>query len=332
MPPTGAACSPMLFLATRESNLMFLGSGKHCDSRKHCNSGKHCRRLKTPDVLANIVLNRMCCALIVGFFLQSNWLDAQEPDRQEEPVQQRKRPAEFQTKPIEPNDLPAPPDEIAKLIERGSVTFCTGKIPWSEMRDARDRTGVAGTRFRLAAETRAEFNYDYNSRTSWRKKREGGKLIVYVTVGFRSARLNVVHRIWFRRPPTPKDFWQDSIVQHEFDHVRLSTHPMLDKIFARNLKAASRFRHELHNDQRVDEAMVNEWVREKVKAAFDEIYDLVKIRYRELDRVTRHGMEPVPPESEVETWLVQELAKTDSTKADRNRPDKQTISPAENTR
>ncbi len=292
-------------------------------------SCKHSLWLTTRGFVVTLAISAMYTALIFGGAFESNLLDAQEPDRQKRPARERDREDQVSTKPIAHDDLPSPPVETAKLIEKGSVTFCTGRIPWSEMRDARDRTGVAGTRFRLAAETRAEFNYDYNSRTRWRKKHENGKTIVYVTVGFRTAKLNVVHRIWFRRPPAPDDFWQDSIVRHEFDHVRLSTHPMLDKIFARSLKSASRFQRELSSDQRVDEAMVNEWVREKVKAAFDEISELVKIRYRELDRVTRHGMEAVPSESEVASWLAPEVNHPDSNNVGRESPNKQIDSPVE---
>ncbi|QDT09295.1 hypothetical protein K239x_12410 [Planctomycetes bacterium K23_9] len=216
------------------------------------------------------------------------------------------------TKAIELDDLPKPAAELAALIDEGAVSFCTGRIPWSEMRDARDRTGVAGTRYRLAAETRAEFKYDYKSRMRWRERRERGKKIVWISVRFSAAELKVVHVIWFRRPPAADDFWSDSIVQHEFDHVRLSTHPMLRKLFAEKLKATSRFQHELPADQQVSEELVNGLVRERVKDAFEEISDLVKIRYKELDRQTRHGLEPLPAKSELSQWLSEKAASDDS--------------------
>ncbi|MGB7346208.1 MAG: hypothetical protein WBD20_18465 [Pirellulaceae bacterium] len=216
------------------------------------------------------------------------------------------KPPQIPTDPIELSDLPKPPDEIAKLIDSGKVKLCTGRISWSEMRQARDRTGVAGSGYRLAAETKAEFNYDYLSRVRWRQRVEGGKKILLVTVRFSTADLQVKHTIWFRSPPTADQFWDDAIVQHEFDHVRLSTHPMIEKQFAKKIRAASSFRHELADGETIGETLVNSLVRERIKEAIDEISEFVEVRYKELDRVTRHGLDGVPGDSDVIDWLKHE--------------------------
>ncbi len=215
---------------------------------------------------------------------------------------QEKLPAE----PILMDDLPSPPKELADLIKKGAVEFCTGRVSWSEMSQAQERPTVAGPHLRLAAETKAEMRFDYRSRTRWKQRSENKKTILSVTVRFSNDELTAKHTIWFRHPPSAERFWDDKIVQHEFDHVRLSMHPMINQLFKQKIKAATAFRYELKDDERVSEALVNRLVQQRVRAAIAEISDLIDIRYKELDRVSRHGLQPIPDDSDVVKWLKHE--------------------------
>ena len=207
------------------------------------------------------------------------------------------------TEAIELADLPDPPDEIAALIKNGKVTMSSGRKPWEEVRDARDRTGVSGSGLRLAAETKFTLNYDYRSRMRWRSQDNADGQLVTINITYTRAKLIHDHKIWFRRRPHEERFWDDRIVRHEFDHVRLSSNPLIAKRFLEKLRETRTLRKQVGGNIQLDEKVVRGLVNEHVQSVFDEIVDLVGIRYKELDRETRHGLKPIQDDSEILDWM-----------------------------
>ncbi len=203
---------------------------------------------------------------------------------------------------IELAELSEPPERIAKLIEQGKVSMFYGRKPWREIVAARDRIGVSGRRLRLLAETKFELDYNYRSRSSWRI-REGQKRELRVSVRYTEANLKYEHKIWFRHRPRTDGFWDDSLVLHEFDHVKISTKTILGEKFVQKLRASPVFTVTIGDDDRVDNAFVRKLIDKRVKDVFDEMVDLISIRYKELDRITDHGQRPIPAESKIESWL-----------------------------
>jgi len=203
--------------------------------------------------------------------------------------------ADAREKPIERSSLPLPPPELAELIERGDVHLVTGGLPQSNP----DTLPIRG---RLAGETRFRFRYRYDSRASWRllpanDRSQAAHRWVELTVRFRSLRWIVDHEVWLLEPPPAKDFWDDPVVLHEFDHVRLSTAPQIKDQF---MKAAKRLRsirvplQQIAEEGRVDSAKVRSLIEAHMHDALVDTTDYVRIRYRELDRLTEHGLRPLP--------------------------------------
>ena len=201
------------------------------------------------------------------------------------------------------DELPEPPSEIAKLVEDAKASFYSGRKPWEETKAARERTGVTQRGKRLAGETKFKLQYDFRSNTKWRVRREKGKRILVMTVTYSRADLKHSHEIWFRRRPYIKNFWDDRLVQHELDHVRISMSSVVGSTFLKNLKDSRILRREISESQQVDKEIVQKFVDEHVEEVFQEIVSLVSIRYKELDRVTDHGLNPIPNESKIRGWL-----------------------------
>jgi hypothetical protein len=197
--------------------------------------------------------------------------------------------------------LPKPSEEIAALLENANVTFRTGKRP-----DREDTTSggdeVNGQR-RLAAETRFRLRYDFRSHNRWRLTEHNGQRMLIVRVEYRSVLLEPVHIVWFRRRPAAKTFWQNRLVRHELDHLRISSDPGLQERFRDRLMDHRTIEEPLDHGVRVDDRLIQRIVNRKVREVFEQIVDLVRIRYLELDRVTDHGLKPIPEDSSLQRWL-----------------------------
>lgn len=213
-----------------------------------------------------------------------------------------KKPRDHSDK-IELDDLPEPPAEVAKLIKDAKASFHSGRKTLEETLAARERSGLNDWDKRLAAETKLSLKYDFRSKTKWRIREESGKRILLMTVTYTRTNLKYDHEIWFRRQPSIEGFWESRLVRHELDHVRISTNPMVAKTFANNLRKNRILRHELEPGEQVDQAKVQKLVDEHAEEVFQEIVSFVDIRYKELDRVTDHGLEPLPKESKIRGWM-----------------------------
>ena len=88
-------------------------------------------------------------------------------------------------------------------------------------------------------------------------------------------------------------------MNHELDHVRISMSSVVSNTFSKNLKESRILRRELSGSEPVDKDSVQKYVEE----VFQEIVSLVSIRYKELDRVTDHGLDPIPQESKIRDWM-----------------------------
>ncbi|MEO1527897.1 MAG: hypothetical protein AAFX06_20895 [Planctomycetota bacterium] len=189
-------------------------------------------------------------------------------------------------KTIRLKDLPEPPKEIARLIDSGEVTFATGGEPQLDARGFPSGINIVG-------ETRFDSKYHYNSNAQWNVNGSS----VEIKVRFRSLRLVTKHVVWLKEVPGPEAFWTDRVVLHEFDHVRISTDKRIESQFFKEVRKLSSFvvpASRVVTNGRVDNAKIQRAIRERVKESFERISDYVRIRYRELDRVTRHGLLPIP--------------------------------------
>ena len=203
-------------------------------------------------------------------------------------------------------NLSPPPPELARLIESAGIQFRAGGRPPSREDAAAAGTGVE-TRGQFAnrvdATTNYHIRYHYETHSQWRLEDRGARRRLVITIRFRNVRWNPSHVIWFRQPPPAKDFWSQPIVRHEFDHARLSGDPRWGKDFAARLDERRVLTIPITGDDRIDEDAIGQRVDAHVEEIFQEIAELIEIRYRELDRLTNHGMEPLPEGSEISQIL-----------------------------
>ena len=183
--------------------------------------------------------------------------------------------------------LPEPPKQLKKLLVAGEVTFEVGP------------RGSAGDPL-VIGETHYVISYRYNSEAKWQLSRDAqGARVMIIDAGFSRVRWKPRHVIWLRDQPAAGDFWSNSVLLHEFDHVRISTDPRVAKRFAELLRQRRVIRHLLQPGEVAGRELTDKLVERQARAVFDELTELIAIRYRELDRETSHGRTPVPSDSKL---------------------------------
>ncbi|MCR9207410.1 MAG: hypothetical protein NXI28_04210 [bacterium] len=227
--------------------------------------------------------------------------------------------------PIAMSSLPEPSEEIAELLTAGQVQFISGGPRPSKTYGLRS-VGFINREF--DAETRFNLSYHFVSRCRWWWNEDG----IVVRVRYPELELKVDHTIWFRRRPDDlSQFWNLKLVQHEMDHIRLSTDPRVLNRFETAVRkdeslrfSQSEMRSVLGDDavpQRNNDAnssnrtgrnqrsrglspdQVRMLINQRVREHFDQTVELVEIRYRELDRQTAHGSFAVPEDGPLRGWL-----------------------------
>jgi hypothetical protein len=198
-------------------------------------------------------------------------------------------------KPLDPTNLAKPPDSIQELITAGRVKFEAG-----QRSESAPSTGAPG----ITAETHYRIAYNYDSRSSWKLISRGRRVVV--TVRYGHIQWQPTHTIWFRNQPASEDFWSNKLVLHELDHVRISSDPRLARRFNQLLKETSVLNRAVADGEVVNRQYVDSLVDQHVAKIFAEISDLIAIRYKELDRITNHGLHPVPSDSVLNQWLNQD--------------------------
>jgi hypothetical protein len=202
-----------------------------------------------------------------------------------------------QPMPIEIETLPQPPGPIQSLIETSRVKFEAGP----------KQQPVASTgQPSIVAETRYRIAYNYTSQSSWRRVDRGRKLVV--DVRYTKLQWKPMHTVWFLKPPAEQDFWSNRLVRHELDHVRISSDRRFAKQFEQAIRAQPVLYETIDIGEIVNRKFVDALVDRHVANAFAEISELIAIRYKELDRLTSHGLRPLSAESELQRWLKQERA------------------------
>ena len=193
--------------------------------------------------------------------------------------------------PIPLSSLPDPPPEIAKGLRDWHVQLTTGPLPASDPVNRR----------RLSAKTDYEIAFNYRCQPQW--THDSVRRTVRIGVKFTRIQWRPTHTIWLRSPPTASQFWSDPLVLHELDHVQISADPRIKKKFIDLLKSQTVITASVGANEVVNRSLVDRLVREHVAQLFQQMTDLIDIRYQELDRITNHGRRPIPEDSVIRDWL-----------------------------
>lgn len=211
------------------------------------------------------------------------------------------------------DSLPDPPAELSALITQGHVEFVQGTSLFStgqrsseltnlpkELRSALDQQ-IAGDNYsdrptpRLSAITAYRIEFRITKYNTWKWNTANRSMTIQMRAKLQSWK--PIHTIWFRNQPGRVSFWDNPLVQHEFDHVKLSADKNMEQRFKSLLQRGNRQTIRLTPDQVPSDQMVNEVIDRWVEETFQNVVDLIDVRYVELDRITSHGRLPLPKES-----------------------------------
>lgn len=190
---------------------------------------------------------------------------------------------------IELAELPTPSTSIESLIDRGRVTFHYGPM---------DDPRMLGDQKSMAAETHYRIEFRFNTRLRWSVRGQQ----IFVRLQRLDLQWQPVHRVWFRQPPDAETFWSNRLVRHELDHVWISSDPALEKLYRDRAKAMEPFEGEIQPSEQ-PRAAAQRIANTALKELFEEVSSLARIRYQELDRQTRHGLDAVPEDSPLREFL-----------------------------
>jgi hypothetical protein len=177
-------------------------------------------------------------------------------------------------------ELPEAEGSVKELIERGEVRF----VFYDSTKYRRKYQG----------ETRFEMVYDAPFEFRWRQVRlPSGKSELRIRPRFGEVRLRTSHRILLPMNLVGPDFYRHPLVLHELDHVEISAAANWHTTFVRWLKNELReVRCMAEENDSKQELTVRTAVKAEVQTRFDQLLELVRIRYQDLDARTQHGALP----------------------------------------
>jgi len=214
--------------------------------------------------------------------------------------------------PIQLRDLPPPPPELEEWIKRGNVVFEHAGSPAKQdpkssgggiNRTEQSESGRSDSgenrsptfKSNYSAETRYNIHFDFLTQNTWRYVPV--RRAILIKLGLRRVVWHPDHTIWFRKRPVASTFWSNSLVLHEFDHVRISSDPRLEAKFTSMMHKPITVQHPLAPGEVVGQQLVDRVIKEHLQSMYEEAIDLINIRYVELDRETLHGRRPLQKNS-----------------------------------
>ncbi len=181
------------------------------------------------------------------------------------------------------DDLPEPTEEIAKLWKAVHVEF--------KFYDAEQ------IQRRFSAETRMAMKYRLDFEFRWQMAREGGKRHLLVTIDHRPTKFELFHQILLPKEHATSTMYSVPLVLHELDHVRITADPRYPALFDQWFQEkTTTLKIELKRQarERDFEALIQEEMQTNAEGCFERMLQMIEIRNRELDRLSRHGRVPLP--------------------------------------
>jgi len=181
-------------------------------------------------------------------------------------------------------ELPEAPEEVARLLQEGNVEFV--------FYDAQ------AIRRRMTGETRFTLRYRTNHQLRWQLQRQAngqGKLTIRPIL--RPVQWELEHKVLLPSYMIGPDFYQEDLVRHELDHVRITLDSRYRQLFQQWLREDLRtVRLELPPGFDVSQfsVLAHQAIEQETAERFTKLLDLIQIRHQELDRETQHGRRPLP--------------------------------------
>lgn len=125
-----------------------------------------------------------------------------------------------------------------------------------------------------------------------------GKSNVRFTVRYGKPKLRMDHTIILRSTLRPVDPWKDIVLQHEMDHVAISTDPRLALMVNYLYSEPQTWDELIESTSPPSSATIEEQVQRRSKILIEQIERAIQIQYDWLDQKTNQGMSSMDKRSE----------------------------------
>ena len=212
------------------------------------------------------------------------------------------------------NDMPP---AFARLVDIGRVEIAVDQAAV----DAANRTALTVFSFSLAY----QMKYRFNEIT----KGDDGKRRVRITVSYFDVDVSPAHRILLSESYRPTKPWDAALMQHEFDHVAISTDP---RMFAMLLSLNAKKAILIANPNELIK-ISDDWVKGQIENSSKDfqqaVEKLVQTYYVRLDDVSNHGLKTIEDRTRffTELFTLEDLAKSKFAYLDNARKSLPSINP-----
>ena len=193
--------------------------------------------------------------------------------------------------PIEPASVPHPwlatiPPDLARLVAVGQVSIAVDE----EAVQAARRSAL--TLFQFSIAYRMQYRLSRLSSSSSQADR------VQLSVRFFDLRTDLVHRILLSEKYRPSQPWVSPLLQHEFDHVAISSDPRLLAMIQSLADERQQWTVEVAAKTSVDRPWVEDQIRKYVAEYQRSLEELVNSYYQQLDLASNQGQQLIGDRSQ----------------------------------
>jgi hypothetical protein len=179
------------------------------------------------------------------------------------------------------------PPAILRLIDKGRVRL---SVDDDRLRAANKQ---ALTYFRFDVDYRYRFDIREILAVSGDPSRRRGTVVARL----RLQEVGLEHTVVLPSRFQPSQPWEAPLIQHEFDHVSISTDPRFLKIAKEVFLQPIRFPAEWSKAQGPDKDIIDQRIKEEVSARITELERIVQSNYDALDRISKDGQANLPDRS-----------------------------------
>lgn len=173
--------------------------------------------------------------------------------------------------------LPPADEQVQPLLQAGQVRF--------DFYDVRPREQEFDGR------TQFQLDIDYQFRYQSRSLRRANRQFARLGVHFTQVEVKLANAISLPASLIGTEFWENSLVQHELQHVRINSDPRVKMLTRELLHRLDSLELELAAGQsRPTESQVQEAVESEVAAVIQHMTELLLQNNGLLDRITQHGL------------------------------------------
>lgn len=172
------------------------------------------------------------------------------------------------------------PDDLKRLAELGNVTVVYDS----------DAAFVKANRGWADFQIQEEHSFRYSTTKTTKR----GQTWQIITIKKFEVDIDVTHLV--RMPSTfeSPEIWNNFILRHEFDHVMVGSDPRPRRLLKYLLNHLPIFELPFHLGEPPSESDINKAINEAINLRLTAVRDVMKKNNKTLDKISLHGLIPVP--------------------------------------